>query len=124
MTDLHQENNSIDNLKEQLSDEQQDDSGNSSERRTGTDRRQGSFVDRRSGWDRRRGPGRRRSDDRRAAEEGEMDDEQFVFIKAIDEYKRVNKRNFPSYTEILEILKALGYRKVAQSKPLNPGAKD
>ena len=53
------------------------------------------------------------------AEEGEMNDEQFIFLRAIEEYKRVNKRPFPSYTEVLEIVKALGYRKVDEPKPLN-----
>ena len=67
-----------------------------------------------AGWDRRRGPGRRRSDDRRDAEEGQMNDEQFAFIMAVDAYRRANKRPFPSLTEILEVLKALGYRKVAE----------
>ncbi|MFP4106997.1 MAG: hypothetical protein ACLFVU_13030 [Phycisphaerae bacterium] len=71
-------------------------------------------VDRRSGLDRRRGPGRRRSDDRRSAEEGEMTDEQFEFVMAINEYKRVNSRPFPTWTEVLDIIKALGYRKVAE----------
>lgn len=70
-------------------------------------------VDRRMGLDRRRGPGRRRSDDRRAAEEGEMTDEQFAFIMALNEYKSVNKRPFPTWTEVLDVIKALGYRKVA-----------
>ncbi|MCK5269368.1 MAG: hypothetical protein KAJ46_01235 [Sedimentisphaerales bacterium] len=84
-----------------------------------TDQPRTDTTDRRDGWDRRRGPGRRRSDERRAAEEGEMDDEQFVFIMAIDEYKRANKRPFPSYTEILEIAKALGYRKVAEPQALS-----
>ncbi len=70
-------------------------------------------IDRRSGLDRRRGPGRRRPDDRRAAEEGEMTEEQFEFLMAVDEYKRVNKRPFPSWTEVLDIIQALGYRKVA-----------
>jgi len=70
-------------------------------------------MDRRSGLDRRRGPGRRRSDDRRAAEEGEMTDEQFQFLLAVEEYKKVNKRPFPSWTEVLDIIRALGYRKVA-----------
>ena len=70
-------------------------------------------VEWRSGLDRRRGPGRRRSDDRRAAEEGQMTDEQFEFIMAINEYKKVNTRPFPSWTEVLDIIKALGYRKVA-----------
>jgi len=81
------------------------------ERRTRTRR---SVVDRRSGLDRRRGPGRRRSDDRRSAEEGEMTEEQFEFIVAVNEYKKVNKRPFPTWTEVLDIIKALGYRKVAK----------
>jgi hypothetical protein len=75
------------------------------------------ICERRSGWDRRRGPGRRRSDERRSAEEGEMNDEQFAFLQAIDEYKQANKRPFPTFTEILEVAKALGYRKVAEPQP-------
>lgn len=75
------------------------------------DRRVG--IDRRCGLDRRRGPGRRRPDDRRSAEEGEMTDEQFEFIMAINEYKKVNNRPFPTWTEVLDVMKALGYRKVA-----------
>jgi hypothetical protein len=71
-------------------------------------------VDRRSGLDRRRGPGRRRSEDRRTAEEGEMNDDQLEFIMAINEYKKVNRRPFPTWTEILDVAKALGYRKVAK----------
>ncbi len=85
--------------------------------RRGGDRRAG--ADRRSGWDRRRGPGRRRTDERRSAEEGEMNEEQFEFLMAVEEYKKANKKPFPSYTEILEIAKALGYRKVADPQPLN-----
>jgi hypothetical protein len=75
-------------------------------------------VDRRLGLDRMRGPGRRRSDERKAAEEGQMSDEQFEFVMAIDEYKRANTRPFPTWTEILEVIKALGYRKVAEPQPL------
>ena len=77
--------------------------------------RRDSVVDRRLGLDRRRGPGRRRSDDRKSAEEGNMSDEQFEFLMAIDHYKRVNDRPFPTWTEILEVIKAIGYRKVAES---------
>ena len=83
------------------------------------DRREISDTERRTGWDRRRGPGRRRPDERRTAEEGEMNEEQFEFIMAIDQYKKANNRPFPSFTEILEIAKALGYRKVADPTPLN-----
>jgi hypothetical protein len=87
------------------------------ERRSGVDRRQ-SVVDRRFGLDRRRGPGRRRTEDRKAAEEGQMSDEQFEFLMAIEEYKRANSRPFPTWTEVLELIKALGYRRVADPQPL------
>jgi hypothetical protein len=92
------------------------------ERRAGDDRRH-SVVDRRLGLDRRRGPGRRRSDDRKAAEEGQMSDEQFEFLMAIDEYKRKNAKPFPTWTEVLEVIKALGYRKVAEPQSLQKAPK-
>jgi hypothetical protein len=93
------------------------------DRRAGLDRRvadapfEGSekrIVQRRtdSGLERRRGPGRRRSDDRRSAEEGEMTTEQFEFVMAIETYKKVNKRMYPTWTEVLEVINQLGYRKV------------
>lgn len=75
--------------------------------------RRATMIDRRSGLERRRGPGRRRSDSRRSAEEGELNDEQFTFVMAMDEYKRINRRPFPSWTEVLEVIKYLGYRKTA-----------
>jgi len=87
------------------------------ERRQGEDRRD-SVVDRRLGLDRRRGPGRRRSDERKSAEEGQMSAEQFDFLMAIDDYKRINSRPFPTWTEVLEVIKAIGYRKVAPPEPL------
>ncbi len=71
------------------------------------------IVDRRSGMDRRRGPGRRRGEVRRAAEEGELAGELLEFVMAIDEYKRINERPFPSWSEVFEIIHYLGYRKVA-----------
>ncbi len=66
-----------------------------------------------TGLERRRGPGRRREDDRRSAEEGEMNAEQFEFVMAIEAYKKVNHRLYPTWTEVLEVLQQLGYRKVA-----------
>jgi hypothetical protein len=65
-----------------------------------------------TGLERRRGPGRRRSDDRRQAEEGEMTVEQFEFVMAVETYKKVNRRMFPTWTEVLEVITQLGYRKV------------
>ena len=76
------------------------------EQRSGRERREV------TGLERRRGPGRRRADDRREAEEGEMNVEQFEFIMAIETYKKVNKRLYPTWTEILEIVRQLGYRKI------------
>ncbi|MDP6890889.1 MAG: hypothetical protein QF471_06125 [Phycisphaerales bacterium] len=88
-----------------------------------------SVVDRRSGIDRRdladttttnlerrRGPGRRRTDYLRAAEEGEMTAEQFLFIQAIDAFKRVNSKTFPTWTDVLEVVRKLGYRKTMPSE--------
>ena len=90
---------------------------NSKERRDKQNRRS-SVVDRRLGLDRRRGPGRRLTDDRKSAEEGQMSEEQFAFLMAIDEYKKKNARPFPTWTEVLEVIKALGYRKVAEPQSL------
>jgi hypothetical protein len=80
----------------------------------GPDRR--SSEDRRTGLERRRGPGRRLSDDRKSAEEGEMSEHQFEFVMAIQTYKKVNKRLYPTWTEILEIVNQLGYRKIKPRK--------
>jgi hypothetical protein len=70
-------------------------------------------VDRRTGLDRRRGPGRRRGEVRKAAEEGELSGELLEFVLAVDEYKRINDRPFPSWSEVFEIIQFLGYRRVA-----------
>ena len=41
-----------------------------------------------------------------------MTDEQFEFCMAIETYKKVNKRMYPTWTEVLEVIRQLGYRKV------------
>ena len=43
-----------------------------------------------------------------------MTEEQLAFILAIDEYKRVNNRPYPTLTELLDVVLYLGYRKVAE----------
>ena len=88
------------------------------ERRSGKDRRQ-NVVDQGLGLDRQRGPGRRLSEERRSAEEGRMSAEQMEFLMAIDDYKRLNARPFPTWTEVLEVVKALGYCKAED--PVPPG---
>ena len=41
----------------------------------------------------------------------EMTEDVLEFITAIDDYKRNRERPFPSWSEILEILKGLGYER-------------
>ncbi len=93
------------------------------DRRMGLDRRQKTrdesgydgperrVASRRCGLERRRGAGIRREEERRSAEEGEMTAEQFEFIRAVETYKRVNGKMFPTWTEVLEVIQQLGYRK-------------
>jgi hypothetical protein len=105
----------------------QPDSGEA-DRRQG-DRRTGDVTDRRIGLDRRaaqgaeqtnlerrRGPGRRLSEFVRDAEEGEMSKEQFMFLMAVDTFKRVNGKSFPSWSDVLEVVRKLGYRKTMASE--------
>ena len=42
-----------------------------------------------------------------------MSDEVMEFINAIDEYKRSHQRPFPTWSEVLEILKTLGYERAS-----------
>lgn len=69
-----------------------------------------------SGFERRRGAGRRLSDSLRAAEEGQLNKEQFLFLMAIDQFKRANAVGFPAWTDVLEVVRILGYRKVQPSQ--------
>ncbi len=69
-----------------------------------------------TGLERRRGPGRRLSDYTKAAEEGELTPEQFLFVMAIEEFKRANARQYPSWTDVLEVVRLLGYRKTMPSE--------
>ena len=41
-----------------------------------------------------------------------MTEYQFEFVMAVETYKKLNKRMYPTWTEILEIMHQLGYRKV------------
>ena len=90
------------------------------DQRSGLDRRDADQTPSTTNLERRRGPGRRRTDFMRAADEGEMTQEQFNFIMAIDAFKRVNGLTFPTWTDVLEIIRKLGYRKTLDSE-LNLG---
>lgn len=69
-----------------------------------------------TGLERRRGPGRRRTDFTKSAEEGEMTQEQFLFISAVEAFKRSNGKMFPTWTDVLEVVRLLGYRKTMPSE--------
>ncbi len=77
-----------------------------------------------TGLERRRGPGRRLSDFTKSAEEGEMTTEQFLFLKAIDAFKTGNNKAFPTWTDVLEVVRLLGYRKTMPSELNLPAAED
>ncbi|MCH2160601.1 MAG: hypothetical protein MK085_01875 [Phycisphaerales bacterium] len=86
------------------------------DRRSGLDRRDLCTDESDSGLDRRRGPGRRLTDFVRAAEEGDMSREQFMFLSAIEQFKRANGVSFPTWTDVLEVVRRLGYRKTMASE--------
>ena len=102
--------------------------GSSNDSKNSNWNEQGDVVDRRVGIDRRvvngnptnlerrRGPGRRLSDFVKSAEEGEMTGEQFLFLMAIDAFKQVNGKTFPAWSDVLEIVRKLGYRKTMASE--------
>ena len=94
------------------------------EKERGPDRRKNVVDTRTSGLERRRGPGRRLSDFAKRAEEGEMTPEQFLFIQAVDTFKRVNNRPFPTWTEVLEVIRKLGYRKTCATELELPQCED
>ena len=84
--------------------------------RRGIDRRKRTIpvaVDRRSGKDRRAEKGERRRQIDPTTCERDYNNEEIEFMKAMDQYKRENCRPFPTWSEVLEVLRALGYRKVA-----------
>jgi len=89
----------------------------------GPDRRKSKGVSP-TGLERRRGPGRRLSDFARAAEEGELTHEQFHFVAAIDAFKRANGKTYPQWTEVLEVVRLLGYRKTLPREIELSGAED
>ncbi|MEM7812724.1 MAG: hypothetical protein AAF532_14710 [Planctomycetota bacterium] len=62
--------------------------------------------------DRRKGERRRQIDPTTC--ERDYSDEEVEFMRAMDDYKRRAGRQFPTWSEVLEVLRAMGYRKVAE----------
>jgi len=69
-----------------------------------------------TGLERRKGAGRRRSDFVKNADEGELSSEQFMFLMAIDAFKKSNDRMFPTWSDVLEVIRLMGYRKTMRSE--------
>ncbi|NOX52931.1 MAG: hypothetical protein GXP27_00530 [Planctomycetes bacterium] len=44
--------------------------------------------------------------------------DEIEFMNAMDEYKRRSGRQFPTWSEVLEVIRSLGYRKVAPPSEL------
>ncbi len=88
----------------------------SGKERRGTSRREKAVatpVDRRvTAQPRREKVNRRRQIDPTTCERDYTDDE-VEFMHALDRYKRTSGRMFPTCSEVLEVLRDLGYRKVA-----------
>lgn len=54
--------------------------------------------------------------------EPDYDEDDFELMMAVEKYKRINGRKWPSLCEVLAVLKSLDWRKIAPAKPL-PGYK-
>lgn len=74
-----------------------------------------------SAQERRQGP-RRKIERRRQIDpttcERDYSDEEIEFMRAMDEYKRKSGRQFPTWSEVLEVIRSLGYRQVAEQSDI------
>jgi hypothetical protein len=85
-------------------------------RRILVDRRQGGNGEY-DGTERRKSERRDKVERRRQIDpttcERDYKPEEIEFMKAMDDYKRRSGRQFPTWSEVLEVIRDLGYRKVA-----------
>ena len=85
------------------------------ERRSGQERRKASepvAIERRGGKDRRAaGPDAKRRKVERRINEYRLEPEVLEFIKAINDFKTVHQKPFPTWSEIYKVFLSLGYRK-------------
>lgn len=80
-------------------------------------------IDRRNqaeAGERRRDKGERRRQIDPTTCERDYSDDEIAFMRAMDQYKRDNRRPFPTWSEVLEVLVSLGYRRVEAAGPM-PG---
>lgn len=88
----------------------------SSDRRVVADRRTGEVTDY-SGPERRQ-TSRRKVERRRQIDpttcERDYSELEVEFMRSMDDYKRRSGRQFPTWSEVLEVIHSLGYRQVAE----------
>lgn len=92
-----------------------------SERRQRQDRRDDVTDTEFKGKEQRKTP-RRKVERRRQIDpttcERDYSDDEIDFMKAMDDYKRRSGRQFPTWSEVLEVLRSMGYRRVAEAAEL------
>ena len=90
-------------------------------RRIAADRRDAESAGAAPAQERRQGP-RRKVERRRQIDpttcERDYSDEEIEFMRAMDEYKRRSGRQFPTWSEVLEVIRSLGYRQVAEASDI------
>jgi hypothetical protein len=91
--------------------------------RRAEDRRkqQGAVAVERRQNDRREKVQRRRQIDPTTCER-DYNDEEILFMQALDAYKRANGRMFPTCSEILEVIRGLGYVRLPEAAGAMPPA--
>jgi len=74
--------------------------------------------------DERRVEGRRKVERRRQIDpttcERDYSEYEIEFMRAMDVYKRKSGRQFPTWSEVLEVVHSLGYRQVAEATEIFP----
>lgn len=90
-------------------------------RRIGGDRRTAGNNTKYDGEERRTSP-RRQVERRRLIDpttcERDYSGDEIEFMKAMDEYKRKSGRMFPTWSEVLEVVRSLGYAKPEHAIPV------
>ncbi len=91
-------------------------------RRSQADRRSAETLGQTHAGEERRTSERRKVERRRQIDpttcERDYSDEEIEFMKAMDDYKRRSGRQFPTWSEVLEVLKSMGYRCIAEPTEL------
>lgn len=95
-------------------------------RRIGGDRRKAGGPEKFDGEERRKLPRRQVVERRRLIDpttcERDYSGDEIEFMKAMDDYKRKSGRMFPTWSEVLEVVRSLGYAKPEHLLPVEQAA--